>query len=196
MKYIPSLILILITIGLASCQKENTIDKFGIFRVEEGGTSALIDGGSIKSRTLKDFEKMLETYPNINTINFQYCPGSKDDATNVLVGKAIYNKHIDTHLLDGGDIASGAVDLFLAGRTRTIGQAPKIGVHAWGGNGLDAASLAEDDPEHELYIDYFKAIGFSDQAAKDFYFFTIRAAPAEDIYWMTEEEIERFQLER
>ena len=37
-------------------------------------------------------------------------------------------------------------------------------------------------------------MGFSQADAEAFYYFTINAAPAADVHWMTDGEIEQYQL--
>ncbi|MBS9767918.1 MAG: hypothetical protein KGV44_10325 [Flavobacteriaceae bacterium] len=52
----------------------------------------------------------------------------------------------------------------------------------------------ENHIEHQKYLRYFQDIGFSAQKAKDFYFFTIRSAKADDVYYMTTEEINMYLI--
>ena len=183
----------------SACSKEDSppVDErtFGIFTVQDDGVTVLANG-DIRTRTLADFNKMIEAFPNIGQIHIKEMPGSLDDETNVQIGRLIYGRNIDTHLLDGGLIASGGVDFYLAGKARTLGNEVMVGVHSWSDGNKEATDFPENAPEHDLFIDYYKAIGFGDQLARDFYFFTINAAAADDIHYMSSSEIEKFQLER
>ena len=165
-------------------------ERYGIFTVSNDSV-AKVDG-TIRSRTLGDFQNMMEDYPNIKRLEMRNIPGSVDDETNLQLGQEVYNRGLNTHLDQGGEIASGGVDLFLAGRSRTAGTDPLIGVHSWSSGSLQASDLPQDDPQHQPYIDYYQAIGFTEQEASDFYFFTINAAAAADIHWMTAAEIEQY----
>ncbi len=98
------------------------------------------------------------------------------------------------HLMDNGTIASGGVDLFLAGVKRTKGKNCQIGVHSWGGSGETATDFPVGHEYHLPYINYYVEIGFSQQEAEDFYYFTIYSAPEKSIHWMTDEEIEKYNL--
>ena len=69
-----------------------------------------------------------------------------------------------------------------------------MGVHSWSDGVVEAADLPRDHPDHQLYISYYQDIGFSAQWAEDFYFFTINAAPADDIHWMTSAEIAQYEM--
>ncbi len=40
-------------------------------------------------------------------------------------------------------IASGRIDFFLAGKTRTVAKGAKIGVHSWGSGGKPATELSK-----------------------------------------------------
>jgi len=55
---------------------------------------------------------------------------------------------------------------------------------------MSGADLPPDDPEHDLYLDYYADIGISE----DFYWFTLDAAPANSIHWMTAEEMDRYGM--
>ncbi len=99
----------------------------------------------------------------------------------------------------GGDaiIASGSVDLFLAGTNRSRDTGSQIGVHAWSdGNGTEATEYPVGHIEHQGAIDYYIDMGFSQADAEAFYYFTIQAAPASSIHWMTDAEIDQYKLLR
>ncbi len=177
---------------LASCSLSND-RQFGIFEVMEDDVTVIMDG-TITSNSLDDFIALDDAFPNITQINIRECDGSLDDEINLEMSLRVHEAGINTHLLENADIQSGGVDFFLAGIERTTEANTGIGVHSW----ADDVSMATDYPEgheqHQPYIDYFVAIGFSQQEAEDFYYFTIYAAPAEDIHWMTEAEIEQYGI--
>lgn len=199
MKLIKSSYTILISFSLIliSCNgDDDNLDNlsFDIFTVENNGLIAIIDG-EIKTRSLQDFNDMLEEYPDINLINMEDVPGSNDDEINFQIGIKLQQKGIATHILDDAEIASGGVDFFLAGTTRSKGSNTKIGVHSWSdGDGNEATDFPVDSEEHKANIEYYENLGFTAQWASDFYFFTINAAPAAGIHWMTEEEISQFEI--
>ena len=149
-------------------------DRYGIFHVTNDSTAVV--EGTIRSRSLDDFQKMMTEYPGISRLEMSNVPGSVDDDTNLQLGQEVYNRGFNTHLIDNGEIASGGVDLFLAGHRRTSGTNPQIGVHSWSSGSTSAADLPQEDPQHQPYIDYYQAIGMSAQLASDFYFFTINVS--------------------
>jgi len=78
-------------------------------------------------------------------------------------------------------------------RTREIGS--KIGVHSWAdGNNQEATDFSVGHANHQPYINYYQEMGFSPTDAAAFYYFTINAAKAQDIHWMTDTEIEQYKL--
>lgn len=192
------LIALVLTIAISiSCTKKtdgklNTPTKAGIFKLIN--TSTLEMNGVIDSKSLKHFNSIYEANSNIKTINIVNCDGSKDDETNLKLSKRVYDLSINTHLLDNASIASGGVDFFLAGKKRTRGNNTKVGVHAWSGGEETATDFPVGHAEHQKYIDYYKSVGFSDADAKAFYYFTINAAPAEAIHWMTEAELTTYKI--
>lgn len=190
--------LLLFLVGVSSCSTDEEVlagEQFGIFRVEDSNR-AVIDDGVIDTNTLDDFLDMMEFYPDIQTLEFRIVPGSEDDEINLLLGREVYRRGLNTELADNGEIASGGVDLFLAGRSRTLGLNPMVGVHSWTDGVVEATDLPEDDPLHQEYIDYFVFIGFTEAMARDFYFYTIEAASSQDIYYMTRAELEFYGFER
>ncbi|MCH2223942.1 MAG: hypothetical protein MK066_04165 [Crocinitomicaceae bacterium] len=180
----------------AGCQKTGFLTRYGIFHVKKGETNVATMDGTIGGRTEKHFDRLIKDYPELEVIVLGNCPGSKNDDVNLKVSKKIYDAGINTYLNADSEIASGAVDLFLAGNKRTIVSGAKIGVHSWSGDGKEADQLAVDDPEHDLYIEYYKSVGFTEQEARDFYFFTINAASASSIHWMTQSEIVQYGMAR
>lgn len=196
-----SILLFILSITIVSCSKDDDVDyslqsKFDIFEVQADNKTVHVQG-EIKTRTLKDFKHMLEGHPNINLIKILHLPGSNDDATNFKIGNLLREHKINTHLM--GVIASGGVDFFLAGvkRTRLVDlQFPvKVGVHSWSdSDGKQATDFPESSSEHRANIEYYEDLGYSKEWAKDFYFFTIKAAAADDVHWMTEEEIVKYKI--
>lgn len=178
---------------LSSCSKEILPTDFGVFSTQDNGR-AIMDG-VIDSNTPIHWDNFIAAHPNINTIIMKDCPGSNDDEANLKVAKTIRQQRVAIHLPADAIIASGAVDLFLAGVTRTREAGSKIGVHAWAdGNNKEATDFPKGHTEHQPYIDYYQEMGFSKENAEAFYYFTIHAAKAADIHWMTDEEIKQYKL--
>ncbi len=66
-----------------------------------------------------------------------------------------------------------------------------IGVHSWAGDsGVDGSTFPKDDPEHQKYINYYRAVGIPET----FYWYTMEAASARDIHIMTEDEITTYGI--
>ncbi|WP_338394062.1 hypothetical protein [Fulvitalea axinellae] len=189
-----------------ACGSDNDDDSdpkrtsFGIFTMTADGKTAKMDG-EINSKSLENYEAMAKDYPDVNKIQIVNCNGSSDDETNLKLSKKVHQKGISTELLDNGTIASGGVDFFLAGVKRSIGANTKIGVHSWGGtdgngNSVSASDFPKGHANHQPYIDYYMSIGFSQADAEEFYYFTINAAPASGMHWMTAEEIAKYKMEK
>lgn len=190
-----------LTILFVSCKNDdNAITDysqtrvFDIFTVQSDNETVVMNG-EIKSRTLQDFNNMLSGHPGIKRINMNEVPGSNDDEINFQVGVRLRQQGINTHILDNGLIASGGVDFFLAGVQRTKGNNTRIGVHSWSDDeGNEATDFPNDSAEHLPNIQYYINVGYAQEWARNFYFFTINAAPANDIHWMTDAEIQQYGL--
>ncbi|MGB0849002.1 MAG: hypothetical protein ACPGSM_19870, partial [Thiolinea sp.] len=123
------------------------------------------------------------------TIEMHDVPGSADDDANLIASRIIRTRGINTHVPADGIIASGGVDFYLAGLQRTLVDGAKIGVHSWAdGDGRAGSDYPANDPEHKKYLDYYTEMGIP----LEFYWFTLTAAPPEEIHNMTAAEITRY----
>ena len=171
----------------------NSQRTFGIFKVLNDDLTVEMDG-TIGSSSLTNFNSLEAAFPNVNKIDIINCDGSSDDEINLQLSEKVHQKGINIHLMDNGEIASGGVDFFIAGIQRTKGTNTRIGVHSWAGDGVTATDFPVGHANHLPYINYYVSVGFTQQEAEDFYYFTINAAPANSIHWMTDAEITQYHL--
>ena len=182
-----------LSVLLSGCNREH-LARYGPFHVTTDST-VWFDGG-MGSRVDRQFDRLLDNYPHVKTITFSdHCPGSNDDESLYIAARRLRQEGIRTVLNDESVVESGAVDLFLSGFARDIEAGAKIGVHSWSFNwGNDGVDLPADDPEHDMYLDFYGEM-FDDAALGEaFYWFTLNAASSEDIHYMTAEEIDYFQM--
>lgn len=158
-------------------------------RFEVEGTRAHMNG-TIGPTTPGRVLELLLLHPEVDTIVLHDVPGSLDDEANLRAATWIHRHGIATHLTADSEIASGGTDFFLAGVRRTADGGARIGVHSWAGPGESGADLPRDHDEHERYLEFYRAVDI-DEA---FYWYTLEAAPPQDIHWMTSEELERFDV--
>lgn len=183
-----------VTLVLTACGSDDGSISLAPFSILNETT--LVLDGEIDSNTERAFDEAIRQNPNTELVIFREAPGSSDDETNLKVGKKLFQLGLNTHVDDNGFIASGAVDLFLAGSKRTLGANTRVGVHSWSDGSNEATDFPRNSSEHLLFIDYYKAIGIEAQLAEDFYFFTINAATADNIHWMTAMEVDTYQIEK
>ena len=147
--------------------------------------------GTIDEDSYDEVSRVLANHPDLRVMVFTHLPGSADDETNLALGRMLRDRGMMTYLPSAGLIASGGVDLFLAGAYRVVESGAKVGVHSWADiSGLNGATLPRDDPEHGLFLDYYRYMGI-DEA---FYWFTLNAAPPEGIHWMTATEMRTYGI--
>jgi hypothetical protein len=173
----------------------NTERQFGVFKVLSDDTTIEMSG-VIGSTTLTNFNSLVLAFPNVKKVNMLDCPGSEDDETNLLVSKRMHDLGIEFHLFNNSVIASGAVDMYVGGVKRTRDAGSQIGVHSWGAGPGEpiATSYPVGHAVHLPYINYYTSVGLIQQEAENFYYFTINAAPADSIHWMTDTEINQYGL--
>ena len=154
--------------------------------------------GTFDEQTRESVLWYLNKYPRIDTLVFTANGGSVNDDAVLSLGREIRQRGLRTHLIGEGVLASGGLSLFLAGRERSHDGAALIGVHGWqhcygsetSQTCREAKDFPADDPAHNLHRDYNRDMLGSDY----FYRFTIQAAPANAIHWMTAAEIQRYGL--
>lgn len=173
-----------------------------VFSLAPDSTSSLLMEGTIDCTTNTKLQAMLNS-GSIDTIIMVDVPGSEDDEANIAMAKIVSGQEITTVVPANGLIASGGVDLFLAGATRIVEFNGIVGVHSWAdGDGAQGIALYRNDPDseqHRLYIDYYDqfVIGMRDgrpsneiaDIATDFYVYTLEAAPAEGLHCMSPQEL-------
>ena len=189
-----NLFLLFLVVNLATFSSCNKVapDDYGIFSAQNDTTAIM--NGTINSKTPQYWENYITAFSNTKMIIMKDCPGSCDDEANLEAARAVKLQNLAIHLPADAEIASGAVDFFLAGNVRTREAGSKIGVHSWAEAVKTATDYEVGHEKHQPYIDYYIDMGFSQADAEAFYYFTINAAPASDIHWMTDEEIEQYGL--
>lgn len=183
---IITLIIAIVLLGFSCLNGEN----YEKFTIKANGNKAIING-VINTDTPEVITSFIEKHPEVKTIVFDNCPGSMDDEANLKVCRYIRIKGLNTHVPSTGIIASGATDMFCAGVKRTVEENATIGVHSWATDEItDASKLPKTDPQHKLYLDYYKEMGIP----TDFYWFTLNAADGNNIYNMSMEELKKYKL--
>ncbi|MDH7448177.1 M28 family peptidase [Aquimarina sp. 2201CG14-23] len=160
------------------------------FKENQKSKDTIYMTGVIYSNTLKDIKEVLSANPSLTTIVMEEVPGSIDDDINLLASLEIKKQGINTYIPKHGMVASGGTDMFLAGTKRNAHHSAKLGVHSWAGEDAVALDFPRDHEEHDKYLNYYKEINIPEE----FYWYTLEAAPANDIHWMTAEEINTYQV--
>ena len=168
-------------------------------RAQSGGQSAdfEVDGtaaylsGELGEAILRKTQRLLAGTPNLEWIVTVSVPGSDTDE-NLEAGRLIRRAGIATYVPADGMIASGGTDFFLAGVERIVEQGACVGVHSWADDAetRQPKDIPRNDEAHKVFLDYYRDIGVSEE----FYWFTLRSAPAEGMHWMSESEIRRFSV--
>lgn len=165
---------------------DNAVDR-ATFEIQG---ERLLMGGEITSRTPATFERLLDENPQITTIQQTYMAGSLDDQAVLRMGYELRARGLNTHLGSRSEIYSGAVDLFLAGRERTMQRGAVIGVHSWADGFGEGYAYPRDAREHRANVAYTRDM----LGSAAFYWFTLQAAPSDGIHEMTQAEIAEFGL--
>lgn len=185
-KQLAVIFLLLLTVACTPI----TTDNIEPVSFEVSGDKAIMTG-VIDSDIPDLVTTLVEQHPQLTTIVMLHVEGSVDDEANIQAAYLVRHHQLNTHIPDNGLIASGGTDFFLAGVKRTAGQNAQIGVHSWADdNDLEGSELPEHHPVHRQYLDYYSRMGIP----KGFYWFTLDIAPSEDMHWMTQQELRRFNI--
>ncbi|SIN64986.1 hypothetical protein SAMN02745824_1460 [Parasphingorhabdus marina DSM 22363] len=165
---------------------------------DESFKMAVADGYFVASGTLvpnskEHIKAARRNDQNIKILVMQNVPGSDDDNDYLDAAWGLHQDGFTTIVPSDGLVASGGTDFFLAGTFRIIQPGACIGVHSWEDDGpppYAANQLSRDHAEHGDFLEFFTAIGI----ATEFYWFTINAAPASGMHWMSPAEINRFKM--
>lgn len=185
--------LLLLATLLTACSslggtKLNTFSGVDIF-VE--GDEAFISG-VLDSSLPQKLTEVIRQSPNINTIVLVDIPGSLDQDATMATARLIRQLGLNTRIARTGYVLSGGVDLFLGGVRRSIGPGAGVGVHSWLDElGINPKELSRNDPIHATYVNFFLEMG----VPEDFYWFSLEAAPADRVYFMSPEEIFDYQID-
>ena len=161
----------------------------GTINFKVRGDTAYVNGGT-NSTSYRKVKTFLEENPEVRHFVLRRMPGTEDSLTNLRIARLIRKRGITTHLENRSRIASGAVDLFIAGKRRTMECGAMIGVHSWSFDGEVGPKDIGVDYNQSVHEDFLYDMGVD----PDFYVFTREAAPPQDLYILNYEEIEEFGL--
>ncbi|TNE54147.1 MAG: alpha/beta hydrolase [Bacteroidetes bacterium] len=175
----------------SSCEKVIIVLSGEKPSIEHSEDTAFVNG--VLGKTFhKKFERFLKQYPQTKLLVLEKIPGSINDEWNVKTCLLVHRSGINTALHHDSEIASGGVDLFISGNRRFIEDGAKIGVHSWRDLRKEGSEYPKDSEEHQIFLDFFQEI----QMDTSFYWYTLKAASAADIHWMSPDEIEQYKLRK
>ncbi|UOA32084.1 hypothetical protein DSM110093_01866 [Sulfitobacter sp. DSM 110093] len=148
----------------------------------------LLMSGTITSRTPANFARHLAENPRIDTVVLGQIDGSIDAAATHLMGRQIRKAGLATELRSGSVVDSGGVELFIAGVTRRMAPGAALRVHSWRNGYREGRSFPRQSPKHQMTRRYMAEMLGNDA----FYWFTLQAAPSDEIHEMTAAEIRRY----
>jgi len=106
--------------------------------------------GTTDSSSYGYVSEFLNAQPQVKRLVLKNMPGTIDGRTNMQIAALIRKRRLSTHLEHDSYIASGAVDLFIAGAQRSMVCGAKIGVHSW----RTASGSSPDTVARDSYLHY------------------------------------------
>ena len=158
------------------------VAEYGPFRVLDDRRAAIV--GPTDRMSPAWFDAMLSAHPGLEVLEMIEAPGTEHDIANLAVGRRIREAGLRTHVPRGGSVRSGAVELFLAGTTKSMEDGAEFAVHSWlDMKGREPDDFAEDHPANRLYLDYYVEMGMSEARAREFYAMT-NSVPHHSALWL------------
>ncbi len=174
------------TVAVSACNAEEDYTPVSF----KADGNRLIATGAIDGTTLGRFREAQKAHPDAKVLVLQNIGGSVDDDANLIFSRAVRDAGFTTIVPADGMVASGGTDLFLAGTERIMEDGACVGVHSWGDGVEEGDSVPRSHPIHQQYLDYYDVMGIP----QAFYWFTLDAAPASDVHWMTAAETAQYQM--
>ena len=175
--------------GMAVNKKVDTDVSDGLVFDVEKNTVYL--SGVLGADLVNQLSDMVRKNPNVTDLVLVDVPGSVDQQATMEAARLIRRLGLNTSIAPTGYVLSGGVDLFLGGVTRSIGAGAGVGVHSWSdGTRVTAKSLNVENPIHAAYVNFYLEMGVPER----FYWFSLDAAPADRVYFLSPEEVYDFQL--
>ena len=170
------------------------IGAYGPFRVTDRGVAGMV--AELVAMTDRaspaHFAAMMGDFPAIATLSMVEAPGTADDRANLRLGRMIRAAGLATHVPDGGSVRSGAVELFLAGARRSMGDRAEFAVHSWiDPHGRQPSDFAMNAGPNAMYLDYYREMGMNDRDARAFYAMT-NSVPFAQAKWLTARDMRRW----
>lgn len=134
--------------------KKGFQDRYGPFYILSDST--VYSKGDMGSRIDKQFDRMMDDYPGIQSITLRgCCPGSRNDEKMYIAARKLRSYGIAAILTNASMIEFCAVDLFIAVFKREIVPGAQIGVHSWCIGSQDASDFELRHEEHKMYLDLY-----------------------------------------
>jgi hypothetical protein len=137
---------------------------------------------------LRQFTQTLDDNPALREVVLGDVEGSIDDEVVAEMGYALRERGLNTRMTADSEVFSGGVDLFLAGVERSVAAGAVMGVHEWKSGFGSARDYPRNSSEHDQTRDFTEDMLGSDA----FYWFTIEAAPFDDVHVMTRNEMIKY----
>jgi len=166
------------------------VAAYGPFRVLDDRRAAIV--GPTGRMSPAYFDAMLRDHPELEVLEMVEAPGTSHDIANLAVGRRIREAGLRTHVPDGGSVRSGAVELFLAGTSKSMDDGAEFAVHSWLDNhGREPDDFSVDHQANRMYLDYYVEMGMSEERAREFYAMT-NSVPHHSALWLGANDMRRW----
>jgi hypothetical protein len=165
--------------------------KTGTSTLELQGNKAILNG-EVGVTTYAQIQNIISKHPEIKTLILGKILNAVDDETNERIAEIIRKSKLNTKLLATSEITLNGVKLFCAGNKRIITRGAKIGVNSWDNGNYKGKDLPKEHPLHQYKTPYYK--NYLGDKGTDFYFYTLNTNVTNDIIWLDEEQLRKWNV--
>lgn len=174
---------------VSSPQADSVDDKSTLSMFVKGDKAYL--SGVLGTDLVEQLKTLLQNHPNVTELVLVDIPGTDDEEATMEGARLIRSLGLNTRIARTGYVLSGGVDFFLGGVKRTIGSGAGVGIHTWTDeSGKKPTSREVNDSINATYVDFYLSMGIPGR----FYWFSLKAAPADRVYFLSPEEMYDYQL--
>ena len=184
----------LLTFTLFQCAPDERQTVFGAFEADENSNDIVLEG-ILTDSSADDLSNLLLEFPDTRTILMGDVDGATNNEAAFSAARVVRANQINIRVLDNSTIVREAIDFMIGGTRRTLGDNTRLGVGAWiNDQGMEATEFPFGHEVHLPWINFYQEMGFQFQQATDFYNFSIFAADSQDVFFLTDDQINTFGL--
>lgn len=184
-KFLKLIGISLFVTSLCSCEAiKLSMQKKKPGKYEIYGNKAVLNG-TLGKMCYENTVEMFEENPQVSYIVLDKVTGSINDFYSQKTCFLVNQHGVQTIAKTKAQIHGEGVDLLASGLNPLVSDSAYLGVTSWAKGSKEASSLDKLDEDHEYYTKFYDSIGINNEL----YWYSLKNASSEEIYWMPYDDI-------